>query len=462
MSGSAGSGVAIDLSSAQRIHIVGIGGAGMSAIAAVLLRMGHAVSGSDLKPASTTERLAALGARIAYGHSAENLGDATTVAISTAIPPSNVEVTAARAAGIPVLSRADILAAISATRRTVAVSGAHGKTTTTSMLALILVEAGLDPSFIIGGEVNEIGTNASWGEGDLFVVEADESDGTFLRLGADVAIVTSVDPDHLEHYGGYAHLEEAFAHFLAAAPRQIVSADDARLRALAPRTAVTYGFSPDAEFRISEFAQGRAEIHFTLSRGDERVGVFHLPVPARFNAANAAAAIAAATLLGASPAAAQAALARFAGVARRFEFRGERRGVTFVDDYAHLPAEVAGTLAAAKAGGWDRVVAVFQPHRFSRTESLASSFADAFVDADVLVVTSIYPAGEAPRPGVTARLVLDAVTAAHPDAEVRYVPGRTDLVADLAATLRAGDLCLSLGAGDLTALPDEILAVFGE
>jgi UDP-N-acetylmuramate--alanine ligase len=418
----------IDLTVPRRIHIVGIGGAGMSAIAAVLLRMGHDVSGSDLKAAATTERLLALGARVEVGHASDNIAGSSLVAISTAIPQTNVEVTAARAQGIPVCSRADILSAIAATRRTIAVSGTHGKTTTTSMLSLILVEAGLDPSFIIGGEVNEIGTNASWGEGDLFVVEADESDGTFLHLGADVAIVTSVDPDHLEHYGGYTSLETAFSEFLAAAPRQIICADDPHLRAIAPAASLSYGFAPDADFRIEEFTQRRSEIAFVLTRSGQRIGRFHLPVPAAYNAQNAAAAIAAATLLGASPLACETALARFAGVARRFQFRGERGGISFVDDYANLPAEVAGTIAAAAAG---------------------------------VVITAIYAAGEAPRPGITSKLVLDAILAAHPETTAVYLPQRGDLVEYLSRTLRPGDCCLTLGAGDLTSLPDEILSVLG-
>ncbi|HWD24545.1 MAG TPA: UDP-N-acetylmuramate--L-alanine ligase [Acidimicrobiales bacterium] len=448
----------IDLSVPTRIHIVGVGGAGMSAIALVLLRMGHDVSGSDLKESSTTDRLRSMGATIGVGHAARNVDGAVAVAISTAIPPTNVEVVAALAAGIAVLSRADILSAIAAMRRTVAISGTHGKTTTTSMLSLILAEAGLDPSFIIGGEVNEIGTNANWGAGELFIVEADESDGTFLRLGADVALVTSIDPDHLEHYGGYEALQGAFATFLADAPRRIVCADDPGLRALSPPGTLTYGFAKDADFRIEAFAQRRAEITFVLTRNEERIGSFNLPVPGALNAQNAAGAIAAATLLGASPAACHSALARFAGVARRFQFRGEKGGITFVDDYAHLPTEVRATLAAAKAGGWRRTVAVFQPHRYSRTEAVGTGFADAFSDADVVVVTAIDPAGEAPRPGISAKLVLDAILTAHPDTAAVYLPARADLVAYLARNLRPGDCCITLGAGDLTRLPDEILA----
>ncbi len=254
-------------------------------------------------------------------------------------------------------------------------------------------------------------------------------------------------------------MRQAFSRFLSSAARQIVCADDPGLMALAPPGAVSYGFSADADFRIEEFSQRRAEITFTLTRRGERIGNFQLPVPGALNAQNAAAAIAAATLLGASPSDAHAALARFAGVARRFQFRGERRGITFVDDYAHLPTEVAATLAATRAGGWERTVAVFQPHRYSRTEAVGTSFADAFGDADVVVITAIDAAGEVPRPGVTGELVYDAIVRAHPETSAIYLPVRADLIAYLASDLRPGDCCITLGAGDLTRLPDEVLEV---
>jgi len=448
----------IDLTRPGAVHLVGIGGAGMSAIALILLEMGHAVSGSDLKDSPALDRLRALGARVAIGHHRENLADAPVVAVSSAIAPTNPEVEEAQRLGVPVVSRAEILSAIAALRRTVAVSGTHGKTTTTSMLALILIEAGLQPSFLIGGEVNEIGTNAAWSAGDLFVVEADESDGTFLRLGAELAVVTNVEADHLEYYGSLEALTGAFSSFLSSAERAIVCVDDERVRRIAPPGAVGYGFSPDAEFRISAFSGGRSLISFELSRGPERLQPFSVPVPGAHNALNAAAAVATATLLGVSPEVARRALGRFTGVARRFQFRGEAGGVTFVDDYAHLPAEVAATLAAARQGGWRRVVAVFQPHRYSRTESVGSQFADAFVDADLVVITGIDAAGEVPRPGITAKIVLDAVLGAHHETAAAYLPQREELVSYLLGALRPGDCCVTLGAGDLTNLPDELLA----
>lgn len=447
----------LDLSRPTSVHIVGLGGAGMSAIATILVEMGHQVAGSDLKDGTVLDRLRALGVRVHIGHAEENLQDAAVVAISTAVAISNVEVVAAIARGIPVLRRADVLSAITARRRCAAISGTHGKTTTTSMLALMLLEAQQSPSFLIGGDVNEIGASAAWGSGEWLVVEADESDGTFLQLGAELAVVTNVDPDHLDHYGSMDALCSAFRQFLAAARFAVVCADHPVALSLAPKDALTYGFSEQAEFRISEFSGGRSDVAFELRRGGSLLGRFQIPVPGAHNALNAAAALTAATALGVSMDAAQRALARFTGVARRFAFRGEAAGVTFVDDYAHLPAEVAATLAAAARGEFTRTVAVFQPHRYSRVATLSGAFSDAFVDADVVVVTGIYAAGEAVMPGVSGALIADAVRGAHPAAEVYYVAQRAELASWLTENLRAGDCCLTMGAGDLTSLPDELL-----
>jgi UDP-N-acetylmuramate--alanine ligase len=438
---------------------VGIGGAGMSAIAAVLVRMGHEVSGSDLKDGPVLERLRAKGVTVSIGHDARNVIGAQGVAISSSVPSSNVELAAARASGIAIWTRAETLRAITAQRATIAVSGTHGKTTTSSMLALMLVEAKRNPSFLVGGEVNEIGTNAAWDSGEWLVVEADESDGTFLKLDSKIALVTNVEADHLEHYGSLAALEDAFREFLAGAPSGcFICADDPGARRCAPLGARTYGFSPDADWRIEKFTGGRSNIAFDLKSATEDLGRFELPVPGAHNALNAAGAIAVARSLGVEADDLRKALARFAGVARRFEFRGEKHGITFVDDYAHLPTEVRATLAAARRGGWSRIVCVFQPHRFSRVAALSSEFCDAFVDADVVAITAIYSAGETPLPGITAELILDGVFEAHPQAHVLYVPSRNDVVAYLKAVLRPGDCCLTMGAGDLTSLPAELLA----
>ncbi len=489
----------LDLTVPRRIHVVGIGGSGMSAIATVLAAMGHRVTGSDLKMSASVERLQALGVVTHIGHHAAHVGDAEAVTASTAVPPTNVELTGAARRGIPVLRRAEVLADICATRRTIAVAGTHGKTTTSSMLALILAEAGLRPSFIIGGDINEVGAGGSWDSvGQWLVVEADESDGTFLELAAQAAVVTSVEPDHLDFYGDVEHMVRAFSTFLAGAPgTRVVCADDAGAAALvagltegavpaggpgagvagaggpgagfagagfagaggpgARGRVVTYGTSPGATYRMEEVATDRSSSSFDVVHGEARLGRVALAVPGLHNARNAMAALAMGLSVGADFATAQRALARYGGVARRFEFRGERDGVTYVDDYGHLPSEVAAALAAARAGAWGRIIAVFQPHRYSRTAALWHSFADAFVDADVVVVTDVYASGEAPRPGVTGRLVADAVTGAHPGQDVRYHAGHEELVVALRALLVPGDLCLTLGAGDLTVVPSELL-----
>jgi UDP-N-acetylmuramate--alanine ligase len=351
------------------------------------------------------------------------------------------------------------LAAICATRRCLAVAGTHGKTTTASMLSLILVEAGMQPSFLIGADVNEIGTNAAWNAGEWLVVEADESYGTFLALRADVAVLTNVESDHLDHYGTFDVLRQAFGDFVAQASQgAVVCADDAEAATIG-RThgAQLVGTATDATFVMTNVVESRSAVSFTLVGPDGELGPLTIGVPGLHNARNAALATVAALQVGAPFAAAASALARFAGVTRRFEFRGERNGVTFVDDYAHLPTEVRAALATARSGGWSRIVTVFQPHRFTRTASLAEQFGTAFADADALVVTDIYSAGEPPIPGVSGRLVADAVRAQDPRLSVEYVPGWQQLRQRVAALLQPGDLCLTLGAGDLTVLPDELL-----
>jgi len=457
-----GAAAAIDLSVPQRVHVVGAGGAGMSAIATVLAAMGHEVTGSDLKGSSTLLRLRGSGLAVNVGHDAAYVEGAAFLTVSSAIPTSNVEVAEARRRGIPVLSRADVLASIATMRRTIAVAGTHGKTTTASMLSLILVEAGLKPSFIIGGDLNDIGTNAVWDSGQWLVVEADESDRTFLRLSPELAVVTSIEPDHLETYGSFDVLRQAFSSFMSQASNCVVWADDPVTAELAPPGAASFGLGEGARFRITDVHGARSSVSFTLSddgpEGRGSLGAFQLAVPGEYNARNAAAAVVAADAVGVAADVARRALARFAGVARRFEFRGEKNGVTFVDDYAHLPSEVKACLAAARGGGYSRVVCVFQPHRYSRISELAPDFASAFVDCDVLFVTDIYSAGEEPRPGVTGKLIVDAVLAAHPDATALYTATHEELLWNLRGTLRPGDCCIALEAGDLTGLPDELLS----
>lgn len=450
----------VDLRQPRRIHIIGLGGAGMSAIAEVLLGTGHRVSGSDLKASAPLERLAEAGVIAHVGHVAEQVGDAEIVAISTAIPDTNPEVIAAKAAGIPVLRRAEILAAITRAWRTISVAGTHGKTTTSAMLTIALQGAELDPAFIVGGDLMDLSRGAAVGTGDLLVVEADESDGTFIELESAAVIVTNVEPDHLEHYGGFEPLKAAFVQFVDEAPGpRVVCIDDPGARSLlANREGVTtYGLDPSADWRIVEPLPTPMGVSFDVVNGADR---FHIALrqPGLHNARNATAALAMAVLLGGDGKLAADALSSFGGVGRRFERRGEIAGITLVDDYAHLPTEVDAALQAAASTGPQRLVAVFQPHRYSRTEQLWSSFTNSFEGADVLFVTGIYSSGEAPRPGISGSLIANDVSTAHPDADIRYVESLDDVVAALAEELVAGDLCLTLGAGDLTTIPDRVIA----
>ena len=367
-------------------------------------------------------------------------------------PPSN--------AACPCLRRADALRALAATHRTVAVSGSHGKTTSSSMLALILRAAGWRPSFIIGGDLNEVGTNAAYDEGEWLVVEADESDGTFLELAPEAAIVTNIEPDHLDHYGGFAGLTAAFDQFFAGIPGvRIACADDpiARRLAAAHPGAVTYGFAEDATYRIVSYEGDRRGSRFAVHQNGRELGSIDLPVPGRHNAANATGATALALELGAPFEAAVDAMRGFGGVARRFQFRGEIDGVTLVDDYAHIPGEIAAMIDAAREGGWGRVIVVFQPHRYTRTARLWRDFADAFTGADQVVLTDVYAANETPQPGVSGRLILGAVLDANPALPVVYLPRRVDVVQHALRLARPGDVVLTLGAGDLTTVPDEWL-----
>jgi UDP-N-acetylmuramate--alanine ligase len=430
----------------------------MSAIASVLVGMGHVVSGSDLKASPVADRLAEEGVEVSIGHRAANVERAELVTFSPAVPADNVELAEARGRGVPVRDRASLLAGIAALRRCIAVSGTHGKTTTCSMLSLALVEAGLRPSFLVGADVNEIGTNAVWDEGEWLVLEADESYGTFRTLVAEIAAVTSVEADHLDHYGDLATLQGAFEEFLRHGRRALVGADDPGAAGLGRQVgAQSVGLAPGADYHVSELVLRRSSVAFSLDGPSGPLGRLEVAVPGRHNAENAAMAAVLALGAGARFDQVASALARFAGVPRRFEFRGEANGVTFVDDYAHLPGEVSATLAAARAGGWQRVVAVFQPHRYTRTATLAGDFGGAFDDADVVVVTDVYSAGDPPLPGVSGLLVADAVAGSAPGRPVHYAATRRELRRVVAGVLEPGDVCCTLGAGDLTTLPDELI-----
>ena len=396
--------------------------------------------------------------------------DVEAVVVSTATPEDDPDVVAARGRGVPVVHRAAALGGLCAERTTLAVAGTHGKTTTSALLTTILAGVGSDPGWVVGASIPQLGRSAAWGGGGPLVVEADESDGTFLALGASAAIVTNVEPDHLENWGGEAPLRAAFERFVAALPGPaVLCADDPGSRALVASAGrpVTYGFDAGADYRVLRAAPDGTGVRFTLRHegdgdGVEEVDVVVPSAPGVHNASNAAGALALAHLHGVPLAEGARALAGFEGVARRFELRGEAGGVTVVDSYDHLPTEVAAALAGAAWGPWTRVVAVFQPHRFSRTEALWRTFADCFTDADLLAVTGIDPAGEAARPGVSGKLIVDAVLEAHPWAHVAWLPELDDVLVWLRTVLRPGDLCLTLGAGDLTTLAPRIVAMLEE
>jgi UDP-N-acetylmuramate--alanine ligase len=456
----------LDLSRQRRLHVCNVGGAGMSAVATLLVEMGHRVSGHDPAPATPfLPMLLERGVNLSTGPQPPALGeDVEAVIVSTATPADDADVVAARARGVPVLHRSAALGAICAPRTTVAVAGTHGKTTTSALLATILVGSGREPGYVVGATIPQFGRSAAWGGGGPLVVEADESDGTFLALGAHAGIVSNVEPDHLENWGGEQALRHGFERFVAGLDGPaVLCIDDPGAAALVhhAKEPVTYGASADADYRLGGVAPEGSGVRFALDHAatGDRVDVVVPAAPGAHNAANAAGALATAHRLGVPLTEGSAALAGFQGVARRFERRGDTKGVTVVDDYAHLPTEVAAALAAASTGGWRRVVAVFQPHRYSRTEALWRDFAHAFRAADLLAVTDVYAAGETPRPGVSGKLVVDAVLEADPWALVAWLPRLDDVLTWLRGVLRPGDLCLTLGAGDLTTLAPRILAM---
>ena len=451
----------------RTVHLIGVGGAGMSGLARLLLAAGHRVTGSDRSESATLEALRALGARVWAGHDGTRIGRPDLVAASTAIRATNPELVAARLLAIPVLGRAQLLALLMAGRTGIAVAGTHGKTTTTGMVVAILEAAGLDPSFAVGGDFKASGVNAAAGAGPHFVAEADESDGSFLELAPTVAVVTNVEADHLDHWGDLASVQRAFRSFVGRLPADgtaVLCADDQGALDLAGAAAcqvVTYGFAAAADVRGEVLAIDGGGARFAVVAGGEEVGEVVLVVPGRHNVQNALGAIAAALAAGAPFAAAVAGLAGFTGAARRFHLRAEAGGVTVVDDYAHHPTEVAASLAAARLGGWKRVVAVFQPHLYSRTRLFADEFGRALAAADLLVVADVYAAREDPEPGVDGALVAGAARRARPDLDCVYEPDLAALAARVAALVQPGDLVLTLGAGDITDLADELEPLLG-
>jgi UDP-N-acetylmuramate--alanine ligase len=452
----------------KRIHFVGIGGIGMCGLAELLLAQGYEVSGTDLASGATVERLRRLGARVAIGHDAQHVGDADVVVVSSAVRRNNPEVATAEQRAIPVIPRAEMLAEVMRLKDGIAIAGTHGKTTTTSLIAHILQAADLDPTVVVGGRVIGSGaaadrTGARLGQGAFLVAEADESDGSFLHLSPVVAVITNVEPEHLDHYGTADAMEAAFAAFANRLPfwgRAVLCIDSPGVQRLLPRIArrrTTYGFSAQADWTAHDVARDGAGSRFAVKRGSELLGTTRLAIPGRHNVANALAALAVAAELDVPFGRAADALASFAGVERRFEHKGTAHGVRVVDDYGHHPTEVRATLAAAREQHAGRLVVVFQPHRYTRTRDLFDDFAAAFHDADVLVLTEIYAAGEPKLAGVEAASLAEAVRQrGHRD--VRFVAELEAIAPALAPELREGDLVLTLGAGSITRLGPQLLA----
>ncbi len=447
-----------------QVHFVGIGGIGMSGIAEVLLNLGYSVTGSDLKPSESTKRLESLGATVFVGHREEHVSAAEVVVISSAVKKDNAEVLAARKRKIPVIPRAEMLAELMRMKYAVALAGSHGKTTTTSMVATVLTAAGLDPTAVVGGKVNVMGSNAKVGRSDLMVVEADESDGSFLKLHPSIAVVTNIDAEHMDHYASLDALKHAFVEFCNRVPfygLNVLCLDHPNVQALLPaieKRCVTYGSSHAADYRLESIELDGFTTRFHAFRRAEPLGQFSVRMVGAHNALNALAVIAIADELHIPLDVVNTALANFEGVQRRFTVKGEARGVTVVDDYGHHPAEVRATLAGARQAFQRRLVVAFQPHRYSRTKDLFEEFCQSFNDADVLLVSDIYPAGEEPLDGVNSARLVDAITAhGHPDATL--VSRRADLAQALQARVKPGDLVLTLGAGDITQVGPELLAL---
>jgi UDP-N-acetylmuramate--alanine ligase len=451
----------------QRLHFVGIGGIGMSGIAEILLNLGYAVSGSDLVLSNVTRRLQQQGATVYQGHAAAHVQGADVVVTSAAVKPDNVEVLTARAQHIPVIPRAEMLAELMRMKYGVAIAGTHGKTTTTSLVATILAYGGLDPTVLIGGRLNSLGSNAKLGQGEYLVAEADESDGSFLLLSPTISVVTTVDAEHLDFYGDLAAVQRAFAQFINKVPFygcSIICLDQPHIRSLVPqmrRRYITYGLTSQADYVARDLRLAGLRSHFEVFRTGERLGQFSLNLPGTHNVANALAAIAVGVELDIPLAVIAQALEEFSGVHRRFDRRGVRDGITVVDDYGHHPEEIRQTLRAARAV-WPgaRLVVVFQPHRYTRTHLLLQEFCTAFHDAEAVVLLDIYAAGETPLPGVSTGVLYEGLIS-HGQGEVYYLRERPEVVPFLQRYLRANDILLTLGAGDVWQIGEAFLHTTG-
>jgi len=438
----------------RRIHFVGIGGIGMSGIAEVLLNLGYEISGSDLGSTEITQRLDGMGATIHQGHNASHIGNADVVVTSTAVRPDNPEVLSAHRRNIPVIPRAEMLAELLKMKFSIAVSGSHGKTTTTSIVATLLAHGGLDPTMVIGGKLANIGSNARLGDGEVIVAEADESDGSFLKLSPCLAVITNIDREHLDYYRDVEEIKEAFLQFANIVPfygSTILCLDDVHTRDILPRIKrkiVTYGLAAQADYRAEDISFSGSSTRFSLFYRDLLLGTLKLNVPGLFNVYNALAATAVAREMDLTFPVIQEGLQRFTGVQRRLEVRGEVQRITVVDDYGHHPTEIRATLAAAKQVWAGRIIVVFQPHRYTRTQALFQEFLTAFTDADFLIVTDIYPANEEPIPGMSAEVLCEAIRqAGHPGAV--HFSSFDAIVDHMIEMAQPEDVILTQGAGSV-------------
>jgi UDP-N-acetylmuramate--alanine ligase len=436
------------------IHFVGIGGIGMSGIAEVLLNLKYTVTGSDLNTTDTTQRLSALGARIFQGHREDHIGDADVVVTSTAVRSNNPEVQEAHRRGIPVIPRAEMLAELLKMKFSVAISGSHGKTTTTSMISTILAHGGLDPTMVIGGKLGSIGSNAKLGDGAIIVAEADESDGSFLKLSPNLAVITNIDREHLDHYRDIEEIKAAFLQFANSVPFYgvtVLCTDNERVREILPeikRKVLTYGINEPADYRAELIRPENRGSRFTVIEKGVSLGEVVLNVPGRFNVANALAAIAVAREFDLPIEAIREGIALFSGAQRRLEVKSIQYGITIVDDYGHHPTEIRETLGAAKQVWRNRLIVVFQPHRFSRTQALFPEFLESFGDADRLILTDIYPAGEDPIAGISSQVLRNSLTARGQE-DVFYIPAFDDIVEHLLSVVQPTDVVITLGAGNV-------------
>jgi UDP-N-acetylmuramate--alanine ligase len=446
------------------VHFVGIGGMGMCGIAEVLANMGYRVTGSDANASEITRHLESAGCQVRYGHKADNLGDADVVVVSSAIKGYNPEVEAARARQIPVIPRAEMLGELMRMKFGVAVAGAHGKTTTTTMIASVLMSAGLDPTAVIGGRVNSLGlANARWGKSEFLVAEADESDGSFLKLAPTVAVVTNMDAEHLDHYGTLDNIKRAFVDFINRIPFfgvAVLCTDNAVVQSIVPEVQkrfVTYGIGNQAQYRARNIRYEGLQTRYVAWRGAEELGEVTLSMPGAHNVLNSLAVLAVCEHVKVPFAAAAQALSSFEGIQRRFTVRGEVAGITIVDDFGHHPAEVKATLSGARQGfPGRRIVAAFQPHRYTRTRDQFEAFAGAFADCDALVVSDVFSAGEEPIAGATSAALVKAIEKAG-HRQVKHIARREDVAPYLAQLCERGDMVITLGAGDIQLTCNELI-----